>query len=288
MDQKLKNITNEKRVEPAGSQSAEATVERVTEARLPTVFGTFTIIGYRSLVSDEEFIVLSCGTIDAERPTLARIHSQCLTGDVFGSTKCDCGQQLQAAMKLIARDNCGVIVYQQQEGRGIGIINKIRAYALQDAGADTIEANERLGLKVDLRRYEQCAEILRDLGLRRIRLISNNPEKIRTVKKSGLEIVERVPLAVKFHSSLARYLKTKRARMGHLINLPDEFVSGRRIPTVNAAENCGQRQTQGDTRDGGYIADVREFADDGFPDFLTHEIVLVLFKPSAGVDAVSA
>ena len=216
-------------------------VERVAEAALPTEFGAFRIIGYRSLTSDEEFVVLARGNLQADRPTLVRIHSQCLTGDVFGSTKCDCGQQLQAAMKLIARDNCGVIVYQQQEGRGIGIINKIRAYALQDAGADTIEANERLGLKVDLRRYEQCAEILRDLGLRRIRLISNNPEKIRTVKKSGLEIVERVPLVVKFHSSLARYLKTKRARMGHLINLPDEFVSGRRIPTVNAAENCGAK-----------------------------------------------
>jgi 3,4-dihydroxy 2-butanone 4-phosphate synthase/GTP cyclohydrolase II len=126
-------------------------------------------------------------------------------------------------MKLIAEENCGVIVYQQQEGRGIGIINKIRAYALQDAGADTIEANERLGLEVDLRRYEQCAEILLDLGLRRVRLMSNNPEKIRVLTNCGLEIVERVPLSIKFHQSLARYLKTKREQMGHLINLPEEF-----------------------------------------------------------------
>jgi 3,4-dihydroxy 2-butanone 4-phosphate synthase/GTP cyclohydrolase II len=198
------------------------TVERVAEARLPTEFGEFRIIGYRALDSEEEFVVLARGILRASKPTLARIHSQCLTGDVFGSTKCDCGQQLKAAMKLIAAENCGAIVYQQQEGRGIGIINKIRAYALQDAGADTVEANERLGLEVDSRRYEQCAEILRDLGLRRIRLMSNNPEKISTVKRSGLDVVERVPLPVEFHYSLARYLKTKRARMGHLINLPDD------------------------------------------------------------------
>jgi 3,4-dihydroxy 2-butanone 4-phosphate synthase/GTP cyclohydrolase II len=198
-------------------------VERIAEADLPTESGMFRIIGYRSLISDEEFIVLARGILRAGEATLVRIHSQCLTGDAFGSTKCDCGQQLQQAMKLIAGENCGVIVYQQQEGRGIGIINKIRAYALQDAGADTIEANERLGLEVDLRRYEQCAEILRDLGLRRLRLMSNNPEKIRALKNCGFEMVERVPLSVKIHSSLARYLKTKRARMGHFINLPEEF-----------------------------------------------------------------
>ncbi|MDQ3042840.1 MAG: GTP cyclohydrolase II [Acidobacteriota bacterium] len=199
------------------------TIERIAEARLPTGLGEFRIIGYRSLVSNEEFVVLTRGDFQKEKPTLARIHSQCLTGDVFGSTKCDYGQQLQAAMKLIAEADCGAIIYQQQEGRGIGIINKIRAYALQDAGADTIEANQRLGLPIDLRRYEQCAEILRDLGLRRIRLMSNNPEKIRAVKDCGLEIVERVPLHIKFHPNLVRYLKTKRTRMGHLINPPMEF-----------------------------------------------------------------
>lgn len=198
-------------------------VQRVAEANLPTENGNFRIIGYRSLTSDEEFIVLARGILQAEKPTLARIHSQCLTGDVFGSTKCDCSQQLQAAMKLIAEEKCGVIVYQQQEGRGIGIINKIRAYALQDAGADTIEANERLGLEVDLRRYEQCVEILRDLGLRRVRLMSNNPEKIRALKNCGMEVVERVPIHIKLHRTLTRYLQTKRKQMGHLINLPEEF-----------------------------------------------------------------
>lgn len=206
-----------------GSHRRNKTVERIAEAKLPTDSGEFRVIGYRSVISDEEFVVLARGTFDKEKATLVRIHSQCLTGDVFGSTKCDCGQQLQGAIKLIAEEGCGVIIYQQQEGRGIGIINKIRAYALQDTGADTIEANERLGLEIDSRHYEQCAEILIDLGLRRVRLMSNNPEKIRAVKDCGLEIVERVPLAIKFHSALRGYLKTKRGRMGHLINLPRKF-----------------------------------------------------------------
>ena len=170
------------------------TVERVAEARLPTDFGEFRILGYRSLNSNEEFVVLVQGELRKDRPTLVRVHSQCLTGDVFGSTKCDCGQQLRKAMELIEREESGAIVYQQQEGRGIGIINKIRAYALQDKGADTIEANEKLGLAVDLRSYEQCAEILRHLGVKSVRLMSNNPEKIWAFKKMGLEVVERVSL----------------------------------------------------------------------------------------------
>jgi GTP cyclohydrolase II len=193
----------------------------VTEAWLPTEFGKFRIIGYRSLTSDEEFVVLTNGSFEAGKPTLARIHSQCLTGDAFGSTKCDCGQQLRSAMRLIAKEG-GAIIYQQQEGRGIGIINKIRAYALQDAGADTIEANQRLGLEVDLRRYEQCAEILSDLGITQVRLISNNPEKIETLRRCGLEVVERIPLEIKFYRSLTKYLATKREQMGHLIKLPED------------------------------------------------------------------
>ena len=199
------------------TNNSTPTVELAAEARLPTERGEFRILGYRSLVSAEEFVVIARGEFHAERPALVRIHSQCLTGDVFGSTKCDCGQQLKAAMKLISDAGSGAIVYQQQEGRGIGIINKIRAYALQDNGADTIEANQRLGLPVDLRRYEQCAEIIRHLGLRRIRLISNNPEKIDAMRRSGLEIVESVPLRIKLHQSLLRYLRTKRDQMGHLI-----------------------------------------------------------------------
>jgi 3,4-dihydroxy 2-butanone 4-phosphate synthase/GTP cyclohydrolase II len=194
------------------------TVERVADARLPTEFGEFRIIAYRSLISNEEFVVLARGKLRPDQATLVRIHSQCLTGDVFGSVKCDCGQQLRTAMKLIAREGSGAIVYQQQEGRGIGIINKIRAYALQDDGADTIEANERLGLAVDLRCYEQCAEILRDLGLDRVRLMSNNPEKMRTLTEMGLMVVERVSLAIKPTDAAKSYLLTKKEKMGHLLD----------------------------------------------------------------------
>ena len=198
-------------------------VECASNAELPTKFDEFRIIGYRSLGSDEEFVVMARGNFEPETPALVRIHSQCLTGEVFASLKCDCGQQLEAAMQRIDEEGCGAIVYQQQEGRGIGIINKIRAYALQDDGADTIEANERLGLDVDSRRYEQCAEILLDLGLHRVRLMSNNPDKIRTLRNCGLEVVELVPLLIKYHQKLARYLKTKRDQMGHLIDLPAEL-----------------------------------------------------------------
>lgn len=196
-----------------------ATVEKVAEAKLPTESGDFRIAGYRSLISDEEFVVLHKGVLREDSPTLVRIHSQCLTGDVFGSTKCDCGPQLQRAMELIDQEGQGVIVYQHQEGRGIGIINKIRAYALQDEGADTIEANERLGLGVDLRRYEQCVEILRELGLRKVKVLSNNPEKLEAIKSGGLEVVERVPIEFKPSQNTIGYLTTKKLQMGHLLHL---------------------------------------------------------------------
>ncbi|HEY6119649.1 MAG TPA: GTP cyclohydrolase II [Pyrinomonadaceae bacterium] len=195
------------------------TVQRVAEARLPTDFGEFRIIGYRSVNSNEEFVVLVQGELRQDRPTLVRIHSQCLTGDVFGSTKCDCGQQLRRAMELIKRAGTGAIVYQQQEGRGIGIINKIRAYALQDQGADTIEANEQLGLAVDLRCYEQCAEILAQLGVNSVRLMSNNPEKIRALEEMGLKVFERVSLVTPPTDVARSYLRTKKEKMGHLLEL---------------------------------------------------------------------
>jgi 3,4-dihydroxy 2-butanone 4-phosphate synthase/GTP cyclohydrolase II len=194
------------------------TVERVSTARLPTEVGAFQIAGYRSTVSDEEFVVLYKGEIDAETPTLVRIHSQCLTGDVFGSTKCDCGRQLHRAMELIENEGRGAIVYQLQEGRGIGIINKIRAYALQDEGADTVEANERLGLAVDLREYGQCAEVLFDLGLCKVRVMSNNPLKLRAMEEAGLRVVDRVPLEVEPGEAAVHYLRTKKEKMGHLLD----------------------------------------------------------------------
>jgi 3,4-dihydroxy 2-butanone 4-phosphate synthase/GTP cyclohydrolase II len=193
-------------------------VERIATANLPTTTGEFKIAGYRSLNSNEEFVVLYKGEMRKDIPTLVRIHSQCLTGDVFGSIKCDCGPQLHKAMELIETEGRGAIVYQQQEGRGIGIINKIRAYALQDGGADTVEANEKLGFEIDDRDYRQCAEILFDLGLCKVRVISNNPDKIIALKEAGLQIIERVPIEVEFQEAAAHYLKTKKEKLGHLLD----------------------------------------------------------------------
>jgi 3,4-dihydroxy 2-butanone 4-phosphate synthase/GTP cyclohydrolase II len=193
-------------------------VERVAVAILPTKWGEFKIAGYRSLVSDEEFVALFKGEMRRDRPTLVRIHSQCLTGDVFGSTKCDCGAQLHQTMQMIEQEGCGAIVYQQQEGRGIGILNKIRAYALQDQGADTVEANEQLGLAIDLREYKQCAEVLFDLGLCQVKVISNNPLKLRALEEAGLKIMERVSMRVESHESARKYLSTKKKKLGHLLD----------------------------------------------------------------------
>lgn len=194
-------------------------MERVAVATLPTEWGDFQIAGYRSLVSEEEYVALFKGEMRRDTPTLVRIHSQCLTGDVFGSTKCDCGPQLHQTMQMIELEGRGAIVYQQQEGRGIGILNKIRAYALQDKGADTVEANELLGLAVDSREYKQCAEILYDVGLCHVRVVSNNPAKLKALEDAGLKIVERVSIEVDSTQSAARYLRTKKEKMGHLLEL---------------------------------------------------------------------
>jgi GTP cyclohydrolase II len=195
------------------------TVQRVAVANLPTEWGDFRIAAYRSLTTNEEFVVLFQGEMRRDLPTLVRIHSQCLTGDVFGSTKCDCGRQLHETMQMINQEGRGAIVYQQQEGRGIGIVNKIRAYALQDQGADTVEANVRLGLEVDLREYRQCAEILYDLGLCNVKVISNNPLKLRALEEAGLTIVERVSIEVDATEDAAGYLRTKKEKLGHLLDL---------------------------------------------------------------------
>ena len=194
-------------------------VERVAVANLPTEWGDFKIAGYRSLNSGEEFVALFKGELRPDTPTLVRIHSQCLTGDVFGSAKCDCGAQLHRTMEMIEAEGRGAIVYQQQEGRGIGILNKIRAYALQDEGADTVEANERLGLAVDAREYRQCAEVLFDLGLCKVKVISNNPGKLRALEEAGLEIVERVSIEVPSGETAAKYLQTKKEKLGHLLEV---------------------------------------------------------------------
>lgn len=196
-------------------------VEKIAVAKLPTKTGDFMIAGYRSKTSSEEFVALYKGKLERDFPTLVRIHSQCLTGDVFGSIKCDCGPQLNKAMEIIEAAGRGAIVYQQQEGRGIGIINKIRAYALQDNGADTVEANEKLGFAVDAREYQQCAEILFDLGLCKVRVLSNNPDKLKALKKAGLRIVERVPIEVESQEPAAHYMRTKKEKMGHLLDFGD-------------------------------------------------------------------
>ena len=196
-----------------------SSVERVAVANLPTEWGDFRVAAYRSLTSDEEYVVLFKGEMRRDVPTLVRIHSQCLTGDVFGSTKCDCGEQLHRTMQMINEEGRGAIVYQQQEGRGIGILNKIRAYALQDEGADTVEANVRLGLEVDLRDYKQCAEILYDLGLCKVKVISNNPLKLRALEDAGLKIVERISIEVDATEDAAGYLRTKKEKLGHLLDL---------------------------------------------------------------------
>jgi 3,4-dihydroxy 2-butanone 4-phosphate synthase / GTP cyclohydrolase II len=192
-------------------------VDRLAEALLPTEFGQFKIIGFRGRETGEDFVALVKGELSPDKPSLVRIHSQCLTGDVFQSIKCDCGPQLHYALRRIEEEGHGVIIYQMQEGRGIGIINKIRAYALQDAGQDTVEANLSLGFEADLRSYECCAEIFKQLGLRKVRLMSNNPDKIAAIKASGLEVVERVSIEVQARDTFINYMKTKKEKMGHIL-----------------------------------------------------------------------
>jgi len=195
----------------------ERLVHRVAEARMPTEHGSWTIIGYRNDVDTHEHVALVLGDIGDGENTLVRMHSKCLTGDVFHSQRCDCGWQLDAAMQMIAAEGRGVVVYLDQEGRGIGLLNKLKAYELQDKGADTVEANERLGFKPDLRNYGIGAQILLDLGLKSIRPITNNPRKMVGLEGYGLGLGERVPLVQPAHGENAGYLQTKRDKLGHLL-----------------------------------------------------------------------
>jgi 3,4-dihydroxy 2-butanone 4-phosphate synthase/GTP cyclohydrolase II len=194
----------------------ERLVHRVAEARLPTDTGVWRILGYRNDVDKHEHIALVLGDVGPDSSTLVRMHSKCLTGDVFHSLRCDCGWQLETAMKMIAKEGKGVVVYLDQEGRGIGLLNKLKAYELQDQGVDTVEANERLGFKPDLRNYGIGAQILLDLGLRKIRPITNNPRKLVGLEGYGLTIDERVPIISIAHDENSSYLEAKRAKLGHL------------------------------------------------------------------------
>jgi 3,4-dihydroxy 2-butanone 4-phosphate synthase/GTP cyclohydrolase II len=199
----------------------EKLVHRVAEAKLPTRHGEFTAIAYRSDIDADEHLALVMGDIDTDKPVLVRVHSECLTGDVFGSLRCDCGDQIGLAMENIAKEGRGVFLYMRQEGRGIGFHNKIRAYALQDKGLDTVEANLSLGFPSDLRDYGIGAQILADLGLHKIRLLTNNPKKVIGLEGYGLEVVEKVPIIIAPNPYNRRYLVTKQKKMGHRLEIPE-------------------------------------------------------------------
>ncbi len=199
--------------------SKDILVHQVVDANLPSKFGNFNIIIYKSNVDEKEHIALIKGNVKTKKPVLVRVHSECMTGDIFGSMRCDCREQLTKSMEMIEKEGTGVVLYMRQEGRGIGLVNKLKAYNLQERGKDTVEANVELGFKADLRDYGIGAQILRDLGLTKIKLLTNNPKKIIGLNGYGLDVTERIPIEIKANDINKKYLKTKRDKLGHLILL---------------------------------------------------------------------
>ena len=212
-------------------------LQYISSCELPTSLATFTLHGFKDLETDKEHVALTLGRVDDGQPVLGRIHSECLTGDALFSMRCDCGYQLHEALRRIAEEGRGVLLYLRQEGRGIGLMNKIKAYNLQDSGMDTVEANHQLGFEADLRRYDICVPMLKQLGISSLRLMTNNPRKVDSLRIDGVNIIDRVPLTIGLNDFNRRYLSTKAIKLGHRFDLRD-FTLAEKAANSHAQPRC--------------------------------------------------